>query len=201
MLYTSEGLTFGLRPNALGLRSGVIVLMVAGVSTVLRSDFARTAFMLRLYLPIVFMKIVLQKVSRASVTVEGSVTGEIGEGYLLLTGIVQGDTDEHVRKMAEKVVSLRLFPGEGGKINDKSLLDVSGGALVVSQFTLAGKVEKGNRPDYTGAAERGEAERLYLLFRDLLREKGVSRVETGTFGAMMQVALVNEGPVTLIVDL
>jgi D-aminoacyl-tRNA deacylase len=146
------------------------------------------------------MRVVLQKVSQASVTVESAVIGSIDDGYLLLVGILMGDTEDQVRNMADKVVSLRLFPGPEGKINDRNLLEVGGSVLVVSQFTLAGKLEKGNRPDYTAAAERGEAERLYLLFQHLLREKGVKRVESGKFGAMMQVTLTNEGPVTLIVD-
>lgn len=146
------------------------------------------------------MKIVLQKVSSAEVAVDGKIVASIAEGYLLSVGIVQGDTEEQCRWMAEKIVGLRLFPGKGGKINDKTLLEIGGSALAVSQFTLAGDVSKGNRPDYTAAAEREEAKRLYETFVGCLNQSGVSRVETGQFGAMMSVRLTNEGPVTLIMN-
>ena len=95
------------------------------------------------------MRIVLQKVLSASVSVDESVIGSVGAGYLLLFGVLQGDTDDQVRQLAEKIVRLRLFEGENGKINDRTILEADGGILVVSQFTLAGRTEKGNRPDYT----------------------------------------------------
>jgi D-aminoacyl-tRNA deacylase len=146
------------------------------------------------------MKVVLQKVSQAKVSVDGITIGSIGEGYVLLTGILTGDTEENIRSMAQKIAAVRLFPGEDGKINDRSLLQIGGGALVISQFTLAGKLEKGNRPDYTAAAEPKEAERLYELFIQCLRDEGVKWVEHGKFRSIMSVSLTNEGPVTLVID-
>src|SRR3989344_7464998 len=129
------------------------------------------------------MKIVLQKVKEAAVTVGGSEVGRIGTGYLLLFGVLRGDTSAHAALLAEKIVKLRLFDGENGKINDRSLLDVRGEILVVSQFTLAGRTEKGNRPDYTHAAPPAEAEELYDYFIGKLRGLGVAHVAPGTFGA------------------
>jgi len=146
------------------------------------------------------MRFVLQRVSRASVSVEGKTIGEIGRGYLVLLCVMQGDTEQEADKMAEKAASVRLFEGEGGKVNDRSLLDVGGGALVVSQFTLAGDLRKGRRPDYTAAAGPAEAEKLYTYFIQKMRSLGVPRVEGGSFGAHMQVDLVNDGPVTLLLD-
>jgi D-aminoacyl-tRNA deacylase len=146
------------------------------------------------------MKVILQKVSRASVSVGGEEKAAIGEGYLLLLGVIQGDIEASIHPLADKIAGLRLFPSSEGKINDRSIIDIGGEILVVSQFTLAGKLEKGNRPDYTAAAERGEAERLYLRFIEELRSVGVKRVEHGVFGAEMAVSLVNQGPVTLILE-
>ena len=146
------------------------------------------------------MRILLQKVSKASVTVDGNITGTIEEGYLLFLGVMEGDTKMQAEALARKICALRLFPGEDGKINDRSLLDVQGSALVVSQFTLAGRTEKGNRPDYTRAAAPKEAEHLYDFFIELLREADIGNVATGVFGGQMRVELVNEGPVTLMLE-
>jgi D-tyrosyl-tRNA(Tyr) deacylase len=141
---------------------------------------------------------VLQRVKEAKVTVEGQVTGAIGHGHLLLVGFTHGDTEEDLRYLAEKVVNLRVFEDEQGKMN-RSLLDVGGAILSVSQFTLYGDCRKGRRPNFMEAARPEEALRMYDRFNELLREYGV-QVETGVFGAMMEVSLVNDGPVTLMLE-
>ena len=146
------------------------------------------------------MRLLLQRVTAASVTVDGKTVGSIGRGHLLFLGIMHGDTDEQGKWLAEKVIKLRLFDGEDGTINDRSVLDIGGEILVVSQFTLAGKAEKGNRPDYTGAAKPDEAKKLYESFVAYLRNLGIKKVETGVFGAHMMVELVNDGPVTLVLE-
>ena len=146
------------------------------------------------------MRLLLQRVTEASVTVDSEIVGQIGKGYLLFLGVMHGDTAAHAKLLAEKIIKLRLFDGEGGKINDRSILDREGDILVVSQFTLAGRVEKGNRPDYTQAAPPDEAETLYEYFIDTLKKLGVKTVESGTFGASMNVKLQNDGPVTLIIE-
>lgn len=145
------------------------------------------------------MRAVVQRVHVASVTVDGRVTGAVGTGYLVLLGVRDGDAEPDAAWLARKVASLRLFPDDAGKMS-RSLLDISGGALVVSQFTLYGDVRKGRRPSFSKAAAPEIAETLYERFCELLRAEGVVRVETGVFGAMMDVQLVNHGPVTLIVD-
>jgi len=147
-----------------------------------------------------FMRIVLQRISEAAVSIEGEVVGKAGKGYLLLVGCMQGDTESNAQALAEKIVKLRLFDGEDGKINDRSILDCGGDILVVSQFTLAGRTEKGNRPDYTQALAPAEARVLYERFIEMLQALGVKSVESGEFGAHMMVSLVNDGPVTLILD-
>ncbi|TCW37802.1 D-aminoacyl-tRNA deacylase [Laceyella sacchari] len=144
------------------------------------------------------MKIVLQRVREASVTVEGQTTGAIGPGVMLLVGVAEGDTEEDVRYLAEKVVHLRIFEDETGKMN-RSLLDVGGSILSVSQFTLYGDCRKGRRPNFMNAAKPELARPLYEQFNACLAQYGVT-VETGVFGAMMQVSLVNDGPVTLILE-
>ncbi len=144
------------------------------------------------------MRAVVQRVSRADVTVDGESTGEIGPGLLVLLGVAEGDADEDVRYTAEKIVNLRIFEDDDGKMN-RSLLDVSGQVLAVSQFTLLGDARKGRRPSFIGAAAPEEGERLYELFCDVVRSLGV-RVETGRFQAMMDVSLVNSGPVTILID-
>ncbi|MBM3231389.1 D-tyrosyl-tRNA(Tyr) deacylase [Candidatus Peregrinibacteria bacterium] len=146
------------------------------------------------------MRVVLQKVTRASVTVDGEALGSVGAGYVLFLGVMGGDTSAQAALLAEKVVKLRLFDGEGGKINDRTVLDIGGDILVVSQFTLAGRTEKGNRPDYTSAAPPDEARVLYEYFIGKLRELGIAKVASGRFGAAMQVELMNDGPVTLVLD-
>ncbi|HEV7586777.1 MAG TPA: D-aminoacyl-tRNA deacylase [Longimicrobium sp.] len=144
------------------------------------------------------MRIVLQRVSRARVTVEGRVTGEIGRGLLLLVGFTGGDTDEALAWMAKKVVQLRIFPDDEGKMN-RSVEDADGAILVVSQFTLYGDARKGNRPSFIDAARPEVAIPLYERLVALLRATG-RPVATGEFGAMMDVELVNDGPVTLILE-
>lgn len=146
------------------------------------------------------MRILLQRVHHASVTVDGAVIGSIGRGYVLFVGVMRGDTEDAARRLASKIVKLRLFDGAEGKINDRSLLEIDGEALVVSQFTLAGDTTKGNRPDYTAAESPDQAETLYDVFREALRAEGVRHVAAGTFGAHMQVALLNDGPVTLLLE-
>ena len=145
------------------------------------------------------MRILLQRVSSGSVSVDGEVVGEVGLGYVLLVGICEGDTQAQADRLAEKVVHLRLFPDGEGKF-DRSLLDVGGGALVISQFTLYGDVRKGRRPSFVKAARPEVAEPLCDYFADRLRGLGVRSVATGRFGASMRVELVNEGPVTLMLD-
>ena len=141
------------------------------------------------------MRVLLQRVSRAEVRVGERVTGRIGRGYLLLVGLTHADTEAALLWMADKVVGLRLFADAEDKMN-LSLEDVGGALLVVSQFTLYGNAEKGRRPSFIDAARPEVAVPLYERFIALLRDRGV-QVETGEFGAMMDVALVNDGPVTL----
>ena len=144
------------------------------------------------------MRIVLQRVTSASVTVAGEVTGSIGTGYLVLLGVGQGDTEEDCRRLADKVMNLRIFSDENDKIN-LSLADVDGSLLVVSQFTLYADCRKGNRPNFIQAGKPDEAERLYNYFTDYCRSKG-KHVETGVFGADMKVSLVNDGPFTVVLE-
>lgn len=144
------------------------------------------------------MRIVLQRVSSASVTVDGKVTGSIGTGYLVLLGVGQGDTEDDCRRLADKLINLRIFSDENGKIN-LSLADVGGEILIVSQFTLYADCRKGNRPNFIQAGKPDEAERLYNYFADYCRSKG-KNVETGIFGADMKVELVNDGPFTIVLE-
>jgi D-aminoacyl-tRNA deacylase len=144
------------------------------------------------------MKVVLQRSKQASVTVDGEVKGRIQSGLVLLVGITHGDTEAEAAYIADKVVNLRIFEDDDGKMND-SLLDRGGEILSISQFTLYGDTRKGRRPNFMDAAKPEEAEAIYDRFNSLLREKGI-QVETGVFGAMMDVQLVNDGPVTLIVE-
>jgi len=146
------------------------------------------------------MKVILQKVTEASVSVSDEVIGQIGTGYLLFIGVISGDTSAHAALLAEKIVKTRLFDGENGKMNDRSILDIGGEILVVSQFTLAGTLQKGNRPDYSGAAAPDDAKVLYEYFIKKLKGLVVETVEAGVFGAYMDVSLKNDGPVTLILD-
>ena len=144
------------------------------------------------------MRVVLQRVRKATVTIAGEVAGAIGPGYCLLVGFDQDDTPAAVDWMADKVVGLRLFADEAGKMN-RSLSEIGGAILVVSQFTLYGDVQKGRRPSFIRAARPEVAVPLYERFIMQLEEKGVS-VATGEFGAMMEVEIHNDGPVTLILE-
>jgi D-tyrosyl-tRNA(Tyr) deacylase len=144
------------------------------------------------------MRVLLQRVSRARVTVAGRETGRIERGYLALAGFTHGDGDEHVQWMADKIVGLRLFSDAEGKMN-LGISEVSGSILVVSQFTLYGDAQKGRRPSFIQAAHPDAAIPLYEKFIVALRERAVP-VETGEFGAMMDVELVNDGPVTLMLE-
>ena len=141
------------------------------------------------------MRVLLQRVSRATVRVDGRVTGQIERGYLLLVGLTHDDTVARLTSMADKIVGLRLFPDADDKMN-LALADVGGAVLVVSQFTLYGDATRGRRPSFIAAARPDVAIPLYEQFIAMLRDRGVV-VATGEFGAMMQVELINDGPVTL----
>ena len=144
------------------------------------------------------MRAVVQRVSRAEVRVDGEVVGSCGGGLLVLLGAAAGDDDATAERLATKVVRLRIFPDDDGRF-DRSLLDTGGEALVVSQFTLLADTRKGNRPSFTEAAPPDVAAQLVDRFVESLRNHGI-RVETGVFGARMQVELVNDGPVTIVVE-
>ena len=144
------------------------------------------------------MRALIQRVSEASVMVDGETIGQIEKGLLVLVCAMNGDTDEQAEFLARKVANLRIFEDEQGKMN-KSILDVGGAALVVSQFTLAADTSRGNRPGFSRAANPEEGEQLYELFGSQLQDQGVP-VETGRFGADMKVQLVNDGPVTIWID-
>ena len=144
------------------------------------------------------MRAVVTRVSSASVTVEGRTVGQIGVGFLVLLGVRTGDGEAQAEKLAEKITGLRVFEDEAGKMN-RGLSDVGGSLLVVSQFTLYGNCKHGRRPEFLQAAKSAEAIPLYEYFLRCCRERGFP-VETGQFGAEMQVASVNDGPVTLILD-
>jgi D-tyrosyl-tRNA(Tyr) deacylase len=144
------------------------------------------------------MRVVLQRSKQAKVKVDGSVVGEISKGFVLLVGVTHEDTEEDAAYLAEKIVHLRVFEDENEKMNH-SLKDVSGEILSVSQFTLYGDTRKGRRPNFMNAAKPDHALTIYNRFNDLLREQGI-HVETGKFGAMMDVSLLNDGPVTLIIE-
>jgi D-aminoacyl-tRNA deacylase len=144
------------------------------------------------------MRAVIQRVSRTSVRVEGRLAAEIGAGLLVLLGVADADGESEAARLAGKVARLRIFENDEGRF-DRSVLDTGGAVLVVSQFTLIADTAKGNRPSFAGAAAPGEAERLYARFCELLRALGVP-VETGVFGARMEVELVNDGPVTIVLD-
>ena len=144
------------------------------------------------------MRAVVQRVSRASVTVEGEVVGSIGRGFLVLLGVTHADSDRDAEYLAEKVAGLRVFEDADGKMN-LSLADVGGACLVVSQFTLYGDCRKGRRPSFVSAAPPEQAERLYEVFVGAVRSRGIS-VATGRFRKHMDIELVNDGPVTLLLD-
>ena len=144
------------------------------------------------------MRACIQRVASASVMVETRVVGEIASGFVVLLGVGQDDTDEDVHYLADKVLHLRVFEDNDGKMN-RSILETGGQMLVISQFTLFGDCRKGRRPSFIAAAEPGRANQLYEQFVQRVRQQGV-HVEMGQFRAMMQVQLVNDGPVTLLLD-
>ncbi|QDU63855.1 D-tyrosyl-tRNA(Tyr) deacylase [Planctomycetes bacterium Pan216] len=144
------------------------------------------------------MRVLVQRVSRASVTIEGEVVGAIGQGLLVLLGITASDGDAQIEFLAEKLLGLRIFPDDEGKMN-RSVRDIGGGLLVVSQFTLYGDCRKGRRPSFIDAAPPPISEPLYERFVERLRRSELE-VQTGRFGAMMDVELVNDGPVTLMIE-
>lgn len=145
------------------------------------------------------MRALLQRVSQASVRVDGDTVGEIGPGLLVLLGVGHADDEQAARALAAKVGKLRVFADQDGKMN-RSLLDVGGAVLSVSQFTLYGETRRGNRPSFTAAASPEQGRRLYGAFNAALRAHGVE-VQEGVFGAHMQLSLVNDGPVTLLLEL
>ena len=144
------------------------------------------------------MKAVIQRVSHASVSVEGEVKGACKEGFLILLGVAEGDSEEDAQLLCRKIVNLRIFQDEGGKMN-RSLKDIDGEALVISQFTLMANYRHGNRPDFMASAKPDEANRLYEYFLTLIRAE-LRHVGCGVFGASMQVSLLNDGPVTIVMD-
>ena len=145
------------------------------------------------------MKAVIQRVKNASVSVDNKVVGSCNEGYMILFGAIEGDTKEDISLLARKVSALRIFCDEQDKMN-KSILDVNGEILCISQFTLAADTKKGNRPSFIKALEPTTASEYYDLFCEELLNLGVKKVDKGIFGADMQVSLVNDGPVTIILD-
>ncbi len=145
------------------------------------------------------MRAVIQRVSSARVQVGQRVTGEIGKGFLVLLGVMQGDTEQEASLLARKTASLRIFEDENGKMN-LALPEGGGAGLAVSQFTLCADVKKGNRPSFIESAQPDIANRLYEFYMQQLRENGIARVEKGEFAADMQVSLVNDGPVTICYD-
>lgn len=145
------------------------------------------------------MKALLQRTSGARVDIAGETVGQCGRGLMILVCAMDGDTEENARKLVDKISKLRIFPDENGKMN-RSILDIEGEALVVSQFTLAADTSRGNRPGFSSAASPEEGEKLYHYFAAQLAAKGIP-VETGEFGADMQVHLVNDGPVTIWMEI
>lgn len=144
------------------------------------------------------MKAVIQRVSSAAVTVDGEVVGKIDNGLFVLLGVAKGDRPEDAEKLASKIAKMRIFT-ENGKLT-KSVIDIDGGVLVVSNFTLYGNCSKGNRPDFTAAAGADEARELYRQFVDEIIRAGVKSCETGRFGADMRISAVCDGPVTIVLD-
>ena len=144
------------------------------------------------------MRIVVQRVKEASCTVDNNITGKIEKGFLIFIGFKNDDTEEDMKKCLKKVVGLRIFEDENAKMN-KSLADVNGNVLAISQFTLYADVKHGNRPSFTDAMEFNKASSMYDEFVSMLRKEGIN-VEVGIFGADMKISLINDGPVTIIID-
>ncbi len=145
------------------------------------------------------MKAVIQRVKSSSVKVDGEIVGQVGHGYLVLLGVMEGDTKAHAELMAKKTAALRIFCDENDKMN-KSVLDIDGEILVVSQFTLCADVKKGNRPSFDNSAHPTVANELYEYYMQCLKDNGVRKVEHGIFAAEMEVSIVNDGPVTILYD-
>jgi len=145
------------------------------------------------------MRAVIQRVAHASVEVDGQIVGRIGAGLVVLLGVAKGDTEADLAYLVEKIPALRIFGDEAGKMN-RSLTEIAGGLLAVSQFTLLGDTRKGRRPGFDQAADPSIAKRLFGQFVETLRRTAGLTVETGVFGAHMKVALLNDGPVTFILD-
>jgi D-tyrosyl-tRNA(Tyr) deacylase len=144
------------------------------------------------------MKAVIQRVKHASVVVDGETVGSCNEGYMILLGVAEGDTEEEAEILSKKIVNLRIFEDENGKMN-RSIKDIDGEILVISQFTLLANYSHGNRPDFLASAKPDVANRLYEYFKALLSLE-IRRVESGVFGAHMEVSLLNNGPVTIVMD-
>lgn len=144
------------------------------------------------------MKAVLQRVTRASVSIDGETVGECSKGLMILLGVAEGDTEKDAEMLADKIIKLRIFQDENGKMN-RSIKDVEGQMLIVSQFTLLANYRCGNRPDFLASAHPDVADKLYEYFTAYMRSAGFT-VSTGRFGADMQVSLVNDGPVTIVMD-
>ena len=145
------------------------------------------------------MRCLIQRVAAAKVEISGAVAGKISKGLMILVCAMEGDSAENASQLAKKVVNLRIFPDEAGKMN-RSLLDIGGEALIVNQFTLAADTSRGNRPGFSNAAKPEQGKELYEMFCQCITEHGV-HVETGEFGADMQVTLTNDGPVTIWLDM
>lgn len=145
------------------------------------------------------MVAVIQRVLRSSVTIDGTVKGKIGRGFNVLLGVQEDDTQKDLAFLVRKIPALRIFEDDAGKMN-RSLLDVGGEMLIISQFTLLADCERGNRPSFIQAARPEKAIPMYEAFIQAMRDAGISRVETGEFGADMQVEIVNDGPVTILMD-
>lgn len=145
------------------------------------------------------MVAVIQRVLRSSVTIDGVVKGEIGKGFNVLLGVQEDDTEKDLAFLVRKIPALRIFEDDAGKMN-RSLLDVGGEMLIISQFTLLADCERGNRPSFIQAARPEKAIPMYEAFIQAMRDAGISRVETGEFGADMKVEIINDGPVTILMD-
>lgn len=145
------------------------------------------------------MKAVIQRVAHSTVTVDGELKGSVNQGFMILLGVVQGDTKDDADKLIKKIPVLRIFEDENGKMN-RSCLDINGEMLVISQFTLCADCSHGRRPSFINSAPPDEANMLYEYFVEELKKAGVKKVDTGVFGADMKVELLNDGPVTIILD-